>query len=159
VKPLARRNPALFAWLLCGTLDIAYAAAASVLQGGTVSGMLRSVASGPFGNAAQGWGAAGAIAGLVTHFAIMGAMVAAWFFVARRWRALTAWPWWVTGTLYGLLLYVVMNGIVLPLRFGLPFPPADAVSGLIALLPHIVLVGWPLAWLTRAEQQAVPYRG
>jgi len=146
---LARRSPALFAWLLCGTLDIVYAAVSSVVQGGTVSSMLHAVASGPFGDAARGWGIAGDIAGLATHFAIMGAMVAAWFFVARRWSALIAWPWWLTGTLYGLLLYVIMNGIVLPLRFGSPFPPTDLVKGAVALFPHIFFVGWPLAWLTR----------
>ncbi|MFN4357114.1 hypothetical protein [Sphingopyxis alaskensis] len=155
---MARRSPALFAWALCGTLDIVYAAVSSVLQGGTVPGMLRGVASGPFGDAARDWGAVGAAAGLATHFAIMGAMVAAWFFVARRWNALTLWPWWLTGTLYGLLLYLVMNAVVLPLRFGSPFPPTDPALGLIALFPHIVLVGWPLAWAARATQRAVPYR-
>lgn len=148
---LAQPRPALFAWALCGTLDIAYAAVSSVVQGGTVSGMLHAVASGPFGDRARDWGAAGAVAGLGVHFAIMGAMVAAWFFVARRWRALTAWPWWLTGTLYGLLLYVVMNGVVLPLRFGSPFPPADFIKGAVALFPHIFFVGWPLAWLARKE--------
>ncbi|WP_137754337.1 hypothetical protein [Sphingopyxis sp. L1A2A] len=146
---MTRRSPALLAWLLCGTLDIAYAAAASVMQGGTVPGMLRSVASGPFGDGARSWGAAGALAGLATHFAIMGAMVAVWFAAARRWPAWAALPWWLAGTLYGLILYGVMNGIVLPLRFGSPFPPADLVQGAIALFPHIVFVGWPLAWLTR----------
>ena len=146
---MARRSPVLFAWPLCGTLDIVYAAVTSVIAGGTVSGMLHAVASGPFGAQAATWGIGGDIAGLATHYAIMGAMVAAWFFVARRWTALTTWPWWLTGTLYGLLLYVIMNGVVLPLRFGLPFPPADLAKGAIALFPHIVFVGWPLAWLTR----------
>lgn len=146
---MARRSPVFFAWLLCGTLDIVYAAVTSVIAGGTVSGMLHAVASGPFGAQAATWGIGGDIAGLATHYAIMGAMVAAWFFVARRWTALTTWPWWLSGTLYGLLLYVIMNGIVLPLRFGLPFPPADLVKGAIALFPHIVFAGWPLAWLTR----------
>lgn len=148
---MARRSPALFAWLLCGTLDIVYAAVSSVLRGGTVSSMLHGVASGPFGDAARGWGIGGDIAGLVTHFAIMGAMVAAWFFVARRWTALATWPWWLAGTLYGLLLYVIMNGVVLPLRFGSPFPPTDLAKGAIALFPHIFFVGCPLAWLTRKD--------
>lgn len=152
MKPLARRSPALFAWLLCGTLDIVYAAVSSLLRGGTVSSMLHAVASGPFGDGVQQWGIGGDIAGLATHYAIMGAMVAAWFFVARRWTALAAWPWWLTGTLYGLLLYVIMNGIVLPLRFGTPFPPVDLVNGAIALFPHIFFVGWPLAWLTRKDR-------
>ena len=119
------------------------------MQGRTISSMLHAVASGPFGDAARGWGIGGDLAGLATHYAIMGAMVAAWFFVARRWSALTASPWWLTGTLYGLLLYVIMNGVVLPLRFGSPFPPTDLVKGAVALFPHIFFVGWPLAWLTR----------
>ncbi len=76
-----RRSPALFAWLLCGTLDIVYAAVSSVVQGGTVSSMLHAVASGPFGAAARSWGIGGDIAGLATHYAIMGAMVACVVFV------------------------------------------------------------------------------
>lgn len=148
---MARRNPALFAWLLCGTLDIVYAAVSSVVQGRTISSMLHFVASGPFGDGVRGWGIGGDIAGLATHYAIMGAMVAMWFFVARRWAALTVWPWWLTGTIYGLILYYIMNGIVLPLRFEVAFPPTDLVKGGIALFPHIFFVGWPCAWLTRKD--------
>ena len=58
-------------------------------------------------------------------------------------------PWWLTGTLYGFALYLVMNALVLPLRFGAPFPPADLAKGAVALFPHIVFIGLPLAWLTR----------
>ena len=85
---MARRSPALFAWALCGTLDILYAAAWSLLAGGTVGGMLRGVAKGPFGDAAGEWGLGGALAGLATHYAIMGAMVAFWFAAVRRVPAL-----------------------------------------------------------------------
>ncbi|MBA3940379.1 MAG: hypothetical protein C0520_04120 [Sphingopyxis sp.] len=147
---MARRSPALFAWALCGTLDILYAAAWSLLAGGTVGGMLRGVAKGPFGDGAGEWGLGGALAGLATHYAIMGAMVAFWFAAVRRVPALRQ-PWWLTGTIYGLGLYLVMNAIVLPLRFGAPFPPPDLAKGLVALLPHIVFVGLPLAWLTRKK--------
>ena len=147
---MARRSPALFAWALCGTLDIVYAAVSSVLRGGTVSSMLHAVASGPFGDGAQQWGIGGDIAGLATHYAIMGAMVAFWFFAVRRMPALRQ-PWWLTGTLYGLGLYLVMNAVVLPVRFGAPFPPTDLVKGAVALFPHIFFIGLPLAWLTRKD--------
>lgn len=147
---MARRNPFLSAWLLCGTLDIAYAAVWSVLAGSDPGRMLRGVAKGPFGDGAGDWGFGGALAGLATHFAIMGAMVGFWFFAVRRIPALRH-PWWLTGTLYGFGLYLVMNAIVLPLRFGAPFPPPDLVKGLVALLPHIVFIGLPLAWLTRKD--------
>jgi hypothetical protein len=143
---VARRIPALTAWLIAGTLDIAYAAVLSVAAGGSVGGMLRGVASGPFPGA-SGWGTGGAIAGLATHYAIMAAMVAAWFTAVRRWPALNARPWWLTGTLYGLFLYLVMNAIVLPLRFGSAFPPDDLAKAAALLVPHIIFVGWPIAWL------------
>ncbi|PQM28627.1 hypothetical protein CVO77_09310 [Sphingopyxis lindanitolerans] len=148
MKPLARRNPALFAWALCGTLDIVYASVWSVLAGGSVGGMLRGVAKGPFGDAAADWGTGGALAGLATHYAIMGTMVAFWFAAVRRVPSLRQ-PWWLTGTVYGFTLYLVMNALVLPLRFGAPFPPADLVKGMVALFPHIFFIGLPLAWLTR----------
>ncbi|MDO9367129.1 MAG: hypothetical protein Q7T68_01025 [Sphingopyxis sp.] len=144
-------KPMLFAWLLCGTLDIVYAAVSSVVQGGSVSGMLHAVASGPFGDGARTWGIGGDIAGLATHYAIMAAMVAFWFFVVRRVPAITRQPWWLAGTVYGLILYSIMNGIVLPMRFGSPFPPTDMTKGLIALFPHIFFVGLPLGWLTRKD--------
>ncbi len=147
---MGRRSPFLFAWLLCGTLDIVYAMVWSLLAGSNPARMLRGVAKGPFGDGAGDWGLGGALAGLATHYAIMGAMVACWFFAVRRIPALRQ-PWWLTGTLYGFGLYLVMNGLVLPLRFGAPFPPADLVKGLVALFPHIVFIGLPLAWLTRKD--------
>ena len=146
---MARRNPVLDAWLLCGTLDIAYAAAVSVAQGGTVSSMLHAVASGPFGDGARTWGFGGDVAGLATHFAIMGVMI--WAFVATRGRWPVAWPWWLVGTIYGLILYLVMNAFVLPLRFGSPFPPTDMIKGAIALFPHIFFVGLPLGWMFKRK--------
>lgn len=148
---MARRSPLLFAWLLCGTLDIVYAAVSSVVQGRTVSSMLHAVASGPFGDGAREWGIAGDMAGLATHYAIMGAMVAFWFAAVRQWPAIARQPWWLAGTIYGFGLYLVMNAIVLPLRFGAPFPPTDLVKGAVALFPHIFFIGWPLAWLTRKD--------
>jgi len=141
----ARRSAALRAWLIAGTLDIAYAMAWTTLAGGTVGGMLRGIAKGPFGDGAGGWGPGGALAGLGVHFAIMAAMVALWFAAVRRWPTLGAARWGWTGALYGLFLYLAMNAVVLPLRFGAPFPPADPVQALIALIPHILLVGWPIA--------------
>ncbi len=147
----ARRSAALCAWLIAGTLDIAYAAGLTLFAGGSIGGMLRGVASGPFPGA-SGWGAGGAIAGLGVHFAIMAAMVAAWFAAVRRWPALSTRSWWLTGTLYGLFLYLVMNAIVLPLRFGSPFPPADLAKAAALLLPHILLVGWPIAWFARNKE-------
>ena len=64
---MTRRNPLLFAWLLCGTLDILYASVWSVLAGSDPGTMLRGVAKGPFGDGAADWGLGGALAGLGPH--------------------------------------------------------------------------------------------
>jgi hypothetical protein len=113
--------------------------------------MLRGGAKGPCGDGAGDRGLGGALAGLATHYSIMGAMVAFWFAAVRRVPAIARQPWWLSGTLYGFGLYLVMNAIVLPVRFGAPFPPADLFKGAVALFPHIFFIGWPLAWLTRKD--------
>jgi hypothetical protein len=106
--------------------------------------MLRYVASGPFPAAAE-WGAAGAALGLAVHFTIMAVMVAIYVAAAGRIAALRERPplW---GTLYGLATYVVMNLVVVPLRFEGAFPPS--LRGTVTqLFCHIVLVGLPIAYV------------
>ena len=48
------------------------------------------------------------------------------------------------GVIYGLITYVVMNLIVVPLRFPAAFPPS-ARGVATQLFCHIVLVGIPIA--------------
>jgi hypothetical protein len=52
------------------------------------------------------------------------------------------------GTLYGLLLWAVMNLVVLPLRWPSLFPHFASRSLVEQLFSHIVLVGLPMAWMT-----------
>ena len=113
-----------------------------MLRGGVPADMLRFVGSGPF-PAATEWGAAGAGLGLATHFTLMAIMAAVFVLVARRHSELTATPikW---GVIYGLITYVVMNLIVVPLRFPAALPPKP-LSIATQLFAHIVLVGIPIA--------------
>jgi hypothetical protein len=46
-----------------------------------------------------------------------------------------------------------MYGIVLPQRFGVPFPNPDRIKLALGLLPHIVLVGIPIFALIRRTPQ------
>ena len=50
------------------------------------------------------------------------------------------------GVIYGIITYVVMNLIVVPLRFG-NWPPKP-LSIATQLFAHIVLVGIPIALIT-----------
>jgi hypothetical protein len=139
-------TPILIATLVCGTLDIVFAAILTLLRGKDPAVMLRSVASGPFAQATE-WGAAGSALGLLVHFTLMVIMVAAFVLAARQVPTLTDNPW-LWGLVFGLLTYAVMNLIVVPLRFPAAWPP-KALSIGTQLFAHIVLVGWPAAFITR----------
>jgi len=136
-------RPIALATLVAGTLDILAATGLTLFYARrSVAGMLRGVASGPF-PAATDWGAQGAALGLAVHFTLMAIMVAVYFFAAARWRPLWQKPL-LWGLLYGLATYVVMNLIVVPLRFEGAFPPSPR-SVFTQLFCHIVLVGLPVA--------------
>ena len=136
----------LRAWLLCGVLAALYATAISLLRGGTAAQVWLGVASGPFGDRAAQWGLAGVLAGIAVHFALMAGMIALGLWLARHTPLGEVAPW-KAGTLYGLALYCVMYGLVLPLRFGVRFPDPDKLKLALDLFPHIFLVGLPLLYL------------
>lgn len=138
-------KPIAIATAVSGTLDILFAMILTVFCGREVGNMLRYVGSGPFPQATD-MGASGAILGLIVHFALMAIMAAVYVLAARRMPALVAKPiqW---GVLYGLATYVVMNWLVVPMRFDTPLPPSP-LSIATQLFAHIVLVGIPIALIT-----------
>ena len=146
IKPIA------IATAICGTLDILFAIILTVLFGREIGNMLRYVASGPFPPATD-MGAGGAILGLIVHFTLMAIMVAAFVIAVSRRPSLNRNPI-LAGLIYGLITYVVMNWIVVPLRFDTPLPP-KALSIATQLFAHIVLVGIPTALITAHNQKSV----
>ena len=77
-------KPIALATLVSGTLDILFAMILTVSFGRQIPNMLRFVASGPF-PAATDMGAAGAILGLIVHFALM-AIMATGLMLLVRWK-------------------------------------------------------------------------
>ena len=142
--PARLLRPILLATLVAGTLDICAAIVLSLTLGRGPANMLRFVASGPFPQATE-WGSAGSALGLAVHFALMAVMAAVYMVAADRRPALRARPlqW---GVIYGLVTYVAMNLVVVPLRFPAAFPPSPR-SVATQLFCHIVLVGIPIAWI------------
>lgn len=138
-------KPIAVATAVAGTLDILFAMILTVLFGREIGGMLRYVGSGPFPQATK-MGVNGAILGLLVHFALMAIMAAVYVLAAQRLPASLQRPiqW---GVLYGLATYVVMNWLVVPMRFDMPLPPSP-LSVATQLFAHIVLVGLPIALIT-----------
>jgi hypothetical protein len=94
-------------------------------------------------------GTAGAVLGLLVHFALM-AIMATGLMLLVRWRPERLETPIRTGIAYGVLTYFVLNWAIVPLRFHAPLPP-KAFSVVSQLFAHIVLVGIPMALI------AAPY--
>ena len=148
-------KPIALATLVAGALDILFATILTLHFGRAPGNMLRYVASGPFPQATE-WETAGAALGLIVHFTLMAIMATAFVLAARRFPDLLQSPlkW---GLVYGLLTYVVMNWIVVPLRFDVPLPPKP-LSIATQLIAHLFLVGLPIAWIT-AKTLVLPASG
>lgn len=125
-----------------GTLDILSAIAFGAAAGMSASRVLQSVAAGPFGNAAFEGGMASAAIGLAVHFLLMAVMVASYIWALGRLPRLSPI---VTGAGFGLVVYLVMYWVVLPLRWPTIHPVTDPASIARALFSHILCMGIPVA--------------
>jgi hypothetical protein len=151
-----RSNPWLFVLaggLAAGTFDIAYACAFwGVKRRVPAQRILQSVAAGLLGKASFEGGAKTAALGLALHFLIAVTMAVTYFLVARRWARLWQRPW-LCGAAYGVLLYVVMNDVVVPLSAAGPGSKDPLWVGL-SIAVHAFLVGVPCAVFARRAIRA-----
>ncbi len=78
--------------------------------------------------------------------------MATYFLASRRLPSLTRHPL-LLGPLYGVLVWVVMNYVVIPLS-AVSMPPLTVARLLNGLGIHALGVGLPSAWWARAADQA-----
>jgi hypothetical protein len=124
-------------------LDITYAFVFFGLRGVNPVRILQSIASGVLGKAAYHGGAGAAALGGLLHVGIAVVMAAVYVAASRVLPALNRRPW-LWGPLYGIGCYLVMNYVVLLLRFGpRPVPPLEVLLGGVAI--HMFGVGLPIA--------------
>jgi hypothetical protein len=129
--------------LTAALLDIAYAFVFFGLRGVDAIRILHSIASGVLGKAAYKGGGGAAALGALLHVGIALVMAAVYVAASRRLPTLARRPW-LWGPLYGIGCYLVMNYVVLPLRFGpKPAPSIEVLVGGVAI--HILGVGLPIA--------------
>lgn len=140
--------------LTAALLDILYAFIAFGPRGVSPVRVLQSVASGLLGKASYQGGLATAALGAVLHAAIALVMAAVYVAASRSLPSLNRRPW-LWGPLYGLGCYMVMNHVVLAIRFGpRPAPTLDVLLGGLAI--HMFGVGLPIALF--AARAALPAR-
>ncbi|HWU15061.1 MAG TPA: hypothetical protein VN157_13755 [Caulobacter sp.] len=159
---ISLRNSRISPWVavlgggLTGALlDITYAFVFFGLRGVSAIRILQSIASGVLGKAAYQAGVGAAALGALLHVAIALVMAAVYVAASRALPFLNRRPW-LWGPAYGIGCYLVMNYVVLLLRFGpRPAPPPDVLLG--GLLIHMFGVGLPIA-LFAARAAAAPRR-
>jgi uncharacterized membrane protein YagU involved in acid resistance len=145
-------RPILIGGLIAGALDITYACIFSYIRRGvTPAVVLRSVAAGALGPTARDGGMKVALLGLFFHF-LIALIAAAIYVIASRAIAFMNSHAAVSGILFGLCVYVVMNCIVLRLSaiHQTLWPWQYAKSALIGgLLIHMFGIGLPIALVAR----------
>jgi hypothetical protein len=140
-----------------GLLDALYATVLwGFILGSNPAGVWQSVASGLLGKASFTGGGATALLGLALHFFIAFVMALVYVRASRSLPVLTARPI-VMGALYGVVLYLVMNFVVVPLS-AIGFRPPTLVGSIRALIPHVIFVGPAIALIAarRAQTPTLP---
>jgi uncharacterized membrane protein len=137
----------LRAGLLAGTLDITAALVIYAHSGAQRIRLLQGIASGLLGKAAFQGGLSTAALGLLCHFVIAMSWAAIYFAVSRRVRFLVEHAV-VSGVLYGVIIYFIMNHVVVPISAigPRPFVLSHALLAAGILIP---CVGLPIALVVR----------
>lgn len=136
--------------LIAGTLDMlaAITVYAFILQKTTAIKILQSIASGLFKKDAYSGGSQMALYGLLLHYFI--ALTFAWFYF-------TIYPYFtfikrntlLSGILYGIFVWIIMNLVVLPTVF--PVLPEKHLDFplILSILILICCIGIPIASITK----------
>jgi uncharacterized membrane protein YagU involved in acid resistance len=138
----------VFAGIVAGTLDIlaAILVYSVIKQATTPTLILQFIASGVFGKAAFSGGTTMALYRLVFHFLIAFSFATA-YALAFPHVAFLSKQKVPAGLLYGVLVWIIMNLIVLPLAFH-NMPSFQLQGTLIGIIILMLCVGLPIALIT-----------
>lgn len=141
-------QPIFLGGLIAGTLDLTAACVYSWLRA-SVSPIrvFQFIASGVLGTESFTGGAKSAVLGVVLHFLIATVATTIFYFASRAWFFLIEHPI-VSGLLYGIPVYAVMNFVVLPLS-QVTQRPQPMSSRLINLVILMFCIGLPIALIVR----------
>ena len=132
-------------------LDILAAFGMALSRGGSPVRVLQFIASGVLGQRSFQGGAASAALGLLLHFVIALSAATVYFLLSRRLQMLRRHPW-ISGAIFGIAVYVVMNAVVLPLAgFAAGFPTGRNLANGLAI--HVTCVGLPIALFARRSKR------
>jgi hypothetical protein len=135
------QSPVLLGGLVAGTVDIG---AACLINKLNVLVILQAIASGVLGRAAFRSGLPAAALGLLLQWA-MSVLIAAIFALAAGRLAILKRHWFASGLAYGVVIFVVMNFVVVPLSaaaFSAKFNIAKSLQDVLAMLLFGVIIAF-----------------
>ena len=133
----------LWGGLACAILDGLAASIQFGLLGVPPLRVWQGVASGLLGERAFIGGWASGILGLFLHFVIAFLWAAAFVELCRL-LSFVARVYWISGPIYGVVVFLVMNFIVVPLS-ARPKRPPSSLAMIVQFIIHILFVGFPIA--------------
>lgn len=136
----------LLAGLVAGVLDIADALIFTAARGGSPTRVLQYIASGVLGQDSFQGGAATAALGLFLHFVIATGAAAVFVVASLQLPALLRRPF-LWGPIYGIVVLIVMNRVVVPLSLVRRAPLALNAGFINLVAAHIFCVGIPIAFV------------
>lgn len=148
LKKVSFTKAILLSGLLIGMADAAAAMISAYLSSGVSPHRVwQYVASGAIGSRAYTGGTNTVLLGLTFHFIIATFFTASFFLIASRSKKILNYVFAV-GAAYGVLVWLCMNILVVPLS---QIPPRTiATSQLtVGLLIHIFVIGIPIVWLAK----------
>lgn len=134
--------------MVVGTLDILFAILFWSPRGVAPARIFQSVAAGLYGRAAFTGGTRTVVIGALLHFFIALCIVLVYWIASRRYDVLIRRPI-LCGSIYGVLVYLLMNYVVIPLSATQrsAFLLSWVVSSVVV---HAFLVGVPAAVFAKA---------
>lgn len=144
MKPPALTRSILTAWLIAGTMDITAACTQYYINTGKgPEGVLRYVASGLIGKSAGNGGIEIPLLGLLLHYivALVFTLIFFWLYPRLKFMQVNKW---ITGLVYGMVVWVIMNRLVVPLSAA-HTGPFVLKKAAIAMAILMVCIGLPIS--------------
>lgn len=144
----------LYGGLAVGILDGLFAVIFyGLILGAAPTRVFQSVASGLLGRASFEGGTRTFVLGILLHLVVASGIAAVYYVASLKFRILIRHAV-ACGLIYGLIAYLVMNYVVIPLSAigSRPSPPPRVF--LPAFIAHALLVGLPVALIARRSAKA-----
>lgn len=156
-KKTFKSKTILFAGLLVGLLDGTAAIINYLVKGGKhPEKIFNFIASGVFGKDGLSGGTTMMAWGILFHLLIAFTWALFFFLLYPKIKVMRK-NWIITGIVYGLFIWIVMNRIVLPLS-NTPSIPFKINAAIIAALILIIAIGLPLSFIAYKQYSKTSYK-